>query len=243
MSHIHLPDGILPFWLWAGGYVVAALLLLIAWRLGRQQTNVKRFALLGIFAAMMLLVMTIEIPPYHANLSVVTGIILGPSLAVLAAWIINLFLAFMGHGGITVAGLNTLVVAIEMLAGMAVFHGLRRLRVPLAVAGFLAVVIGLGLGTGASFGIIVAGAPAINASLRAPQAAHEHEEADSLLEEASHDGQLDLHRLAWLMFGLGSIGWILEGILSAAILTALNRVYPGLVIRPDAGSGGQGAGS
>ncbi len=231
MSHIHLPDGVLPLWLWAGGYLVAALLLALAWRWGRRETDAKRFALLGIFAAMMLLVMSIEIPPYHANLSVVTGIILGPALAVLAAWIVNVFLSFMGHGGVTVAGLNTLVIAIEMLSGYAVFHLLRRVRVPLAVAGFLAVIIGLGLGTGASYGIIVAGAPTINASLRAPETTHEHEPGP--LTDAAQGGHLDLHRLAILMFGFGAIGWILEGIISAAILVALNRVYPDLVIRAE----------
>ena len=232
MSHIHLPDGVLPLWLWLSGYLVTAVLVAVLWKWKRQSTDTKRFALLGIFAALMLLVMSIEIPPYHANLTVVTGIVLGPPLAIIAALIVNIFLAFMGHGGITVIGLNTLVFAVEILAGYGVFRLLMRLRTPLVLASFLAVVIGLGLGTTTSFGIIALGRPAINQSLQAPvhtETEHEHE----TIETAANGGQIDLGRLAALMFGVGAIGWVLEGILSTAILVALNRVYPNLVVREE----------
>ncbi|MHB9131406.1 MAG: energy-coupling factor ABC transporter permease [Armatimonadota bacterium] len=237
MSHIHLPDGVLPPWLWISGYLLVVLLVGVVWRVTRLKNDPKRFALLGIFSALMILVMTIEIAVYHVNLSVVTGIILGPALGIIAALIVNIFLAFIGHGGFTVAGLNTLVVAVEMLAGYGAFRLLQRIRLPLALAGFLAVVIGLGLGAAASYGVIVAGAPAINQTLQEPE--HEHaEEAghahdDEALEQAAEGGQLNLKRLAALMFGVGAIGWVLEGLLSMAILTALNRVYPDLVIRKE----------
>ena len=232
MSHIHLPDGVLPLWLWVGGYLVSALLVALLWKWQRQGTDTRRFALLGVFAALMILVMTIEIPPFgaHANLTIVASIMLGPPLAIIAACIVNLFLAFFGHGGITVVGLNTLVMAVEMLAGYGIFRLLLRLRAPLMLAAFLAVVIGLGLGTTASFGIIALGRPAINQSLRVQASTHtEHE----VIDTASTGGNLDLGRLALLMFGVGAIGWVLEGILSTAILVALNRVYPNLVIREE----------
>ena len=244
MSHIHLPDGVLPLWLWLSGYAVAALMIALLWR-GRV-ADTKRFALLGMFSALMILVMSIEIPPYHMNLSVVTGIVLGPALAIVASFIVNLFLAFVGHGGITVVGLNTLVIAVEMLAGYGIFRGLQRLRLSLPVAGFLAVVLGLALGSAASLGIVALGAPAIDQKLQQDavdgraQVAHVmadveartgHPREHEIIEQATSAGRLDLRRMAMLMFGVGLIGWVLEGILSAAILVALARVFPQLVVR------------
>jgi cobalt/nickel transport system permease protein len=246
MSHIHLPDGVLPLWIWLGGYAVSVLLLMILWRMKGAVSDVRRFALLGIFAALMVLTMTIEIPPfpYHVNLSVVTAIVLGLPLAILAAFAVNIFLAFLGHGGLTVIGLNALVLAVEMIIGYSAFRAFQRLRLPLALAGFLAVMLGLGTGTAASYGIIVLGAPAITAGLQAPahaeatdaarEHAHEHEaEGDHVLEEARERGHLDLRKLAVWMFSVGVLGWILEGVLSTSILTALNRFNPALVRREE----------
>lgn len=235
MSHIHIPDGVLPPWLWISGYVVMALLVTLLWKCKRQEADTRRFALIGIFAALMILVMSIEILPYHANLSVVASIVLGPPLAIMAGLIVNFFLSFLGHGGITVVGLNTLVIAVEMIVGYGMFHQLRRVRLPLALSSFLAVVVGLALSSATSLGIVAAGVPAINQSLQAPagphaeeQARHEHEPEP--IEQAAAGGRLNLARLAVIMFGIGAIGWMLEGIFSAAILVALNRIYPGLTI-------------
>lgn len=240
MSHIHLPDGVLPWWLWGSAYLIVILLIAIFGRQKSARPDPKRFALVGIIAALMILVMSIELPliPYHINLSVVGGIVLGPGLGLMAVFIVNLFLSLVGHGGVTTAGLNTLVMAVELLVGYGVFRGLLRLRTPLALAAFLAVVIGLGCGTSASYGLVYVGAPAINQTLA--QAAHErhvkvkhldeaggHHEEHETLEQAATGGRLNLTRLALLMFGLGAIGWLLEGLLSAVVLRALNRIYPG----------------
>jgi cobalt/nickel transport system permease protein len=54
---------------------------------------------------------------YHVNLSVVAGILLRPSLGFLAAFITNLMLAFSGQG-ITVIGLNTLLLGSEAVWAM-----------------------------------------------------------------------------------------------------------------------------
>jgi cobalt/nickel transport system permease protein len=148
MSHIHLPDGILPAWLWISGYAVTALLVAILWRGGTATAQPREFAGLGIFAAIMILAMLIEIPPFgfHFNLSVITGIILAPRRSVIAAFIVNLMLALAGHGGITVAGLNTLVLMVEMTAGYYAF-GFLRSRMHIYGAGFAATVVGLACGT------------------------------------------------------------------------------------------------
>jgi len=226
MSHIHLPDGILPVWLWLSGYLLTAVVMAILWRGGRATDDPRRFALMGIFGAMMILVMMIEIPPFsfHFNLSVVTGILLGPELSVLVALVVNLILSLLGHGGITVVGLNTLVLSTEMLAGYYVFRLLTRARMGLSAAGFIATFIGLALGTGAAYGIIVAGSPWIDHMLQTAAIVPGEE-----LPPGVEGAHLNLVRLAVLMFGIGAVGYVFEGILSTAILRYIGKVYPELV--------------
>jgi ABC-type Co2+ transport system permease subunit len=51
MSHIHLPDGVLPTWLWVSGFAVAILVWIIFFRVNRQAVLAKRLPLLGMMAA------------------------------------------------------------------------------------------------------------------------------------------------------------------------------------------------
>ena len=97
MSHIHIPDGVLPLWLVLAGWALTALGVgLAAYRL-RNETS-RGVPLLGVMAAVMLVSMSTEIVPiaYHLNLSVLAGIILGPAYGILAALVVNLFLALFG---------------------------------------------------------------------------------------------------------------------------------------------------
>ena len=132
MSHIHIPDGVLPLWIVLLGWAVAAVMVgLSVWRLRGDAS--RRVPLLGVMAALMLVSMSTEIVPiaYHLNLSVLAGIVLGPAYGVLAALIVNFVLALFGHGGITVVGLNTVVVGSETVIGSLLFKGLRGvLRAP-----------------------------------------------------------------------------------------------------------------
>ena len=82
MSHIHLPDGVLPIWLWVSGFIGAILVGVILFRLHKQEDLSRRLPLLGMMAAVMVLGASVEIVPiaYHVNLTVVSGILLGPSL-------------------------------------------------------------------------------------------------------------------------------------------------------------------
>lgn len=216
----------LPVWLWASGYALMALLVAALWGLGQARTQPRRFALLGVFAAMMVLVMLLEVPPFgaHCNLSVVSGIVLGPQLAVPAALMVNLILALMGHGGLTVVGLNSLVLSTEMLVGYAVFRGLRRSRLRTGRAVFIATVVGLAVGTALSYGIIAAGAPAINHTLQSAAAGGKTE----IEIRAVAGAHLDLVRLALIMFGAGLIGWVVEGLLSSFVVAYLGKAFPRL---------------
>jgi len=140
---------------------------------------------------------------------------------VLAALMVNVILSLIGHGGITVIGLNTLVLSTEMIAGYAVFRLLNRMSLGLTKSGFMATLIGLFLGTSMGFGIITLGSPWIDRVLRAGTSAE--------LGPGIEGPYLSLTRLAIIMFGVGAVGWIVEGILSAAILGYLSRVYPEIV--------------
>jgi cobalt/nickel transport system permease protein len=137
MSHLHIPDGIISI-VWAAvGYLATALILFMcAYRLKGQQT--RKTPLIGIFAAVMLL--TMGVFPYHLNLAVLSGIILGPWLGFIAVFIVNLLLSLMGHGGITVVGLNTLILGSEVVLGYILFRLLKGFIKPMAAAGITAIV-------------------------------------------------------------------------------------------------------
>src|SRR5512137_2827654 len=129
MSHIHIPDGILPLWLVVAGWVVTLALLFISSRRLSGPEAGRKLPLLGVMAALMLVGMSTEFVPiaYHVNLTVLAGIIVGPAMGFLAAFIVDLILALFGHGGITVVGLNTLIIGAECVLGYYAFHALYRL--------------------------------------------------------------------------------------------------------------------
>src|SRR5512136_614455 len=126
MSHIHIPDGVLPLWLVLAGWAVTAALLFVSTRRLSGPQARRKIPLLGIVAALMLVGMSTEFVPiaYHVNLTVLAGIIVGPAMGFLAAFVVDLILALFGHGGITVVGLNTLIVGAECALGHYIFRAL-----------------------------------------------------------------------------------------------------------------------
>ena len=52
MAHLHLPDGVLPFYQWAAGYAVVAAVLVLLWLKFRRARNLVVFARAGFFAAL-----------------------------------------------------------------------------------------------------------------------------------------------------------------------------------------------
>lgn len=226
MSHIHIPDGFLPVWLWLSGYVLTGLLVGILWRRGGMAADPRRFSLMGTMGAIMIILMMIEIPPfeYHFNLSVVAGIILEPQLAVLTALVVNIILALLGHGGLTVIGLNTLILSTESIAGYYIFRLLLRFGRSVGASAFTATLIGLMVGTGLAYGIIAGGTPWVDRSLQTAALRPAMESPPGI--EHTH---LNLTRLAIIMFGLGAIGWVVEALLSSAIVSYLHKVTPEVV--------------
>jgi len=168
VSHIHIPDGVLPLWLWLSGWVLALVLVAIAGRVAERAEVRRKVPLLAVIAGLMLVAMSSEVIPiaYHINLTVVAGVLLGPALSIIAAFIVEVVLAMLGHGGVTVLGLNTLMISAEMIAGWALFSAMVRMlgrdRVRWAAA--ISTVVTLALTTTLLVGIVALAGGGIAAS-------------------------------------------------------------------------------
>lgn len=214
MSHIHIPDGILPAWLWVSGWVLTLAIVFAAGRFAERTDVRRKVPLLAVVSALMLVAMSSEIVPlaYHVNLTVIAGVLLGPVLSVIAAFIVEVVLAMLGHGGVTVLGLNTLMIATEMVLGWALFRGLVAVlsRRWVRVATGIATALTLATTTTLLVGLVaLAGEGAAAAAGEQPS--------------------LSVARFAAMVYTLGPLGWVLEALISAWVLGYVARVRPGLL--------------
>ncbi len=235
MSHIHLPDGVLPVWVWASGFIVAILIGAILLRLTKKEELTRRLPLLGMMAAVMVLGAAVEIVPiaYHVNLTVISGILLGPSLIFLATFVVNVILALFGHGGITVIGLNTLTLSIEGVFGYLLFRLFWKVLRKLTLATFLATFVALLFSTVAMIGVVSLGTSHYEELMH-----HKGEgifEFHLLKDKSDHhegekkESEINLRRFINIILPLGFIGWILEGIITALICRYIYRLRPDLL--------------
>ncbi len=118
--HIEIPDGVLPPWLWITGLILVVGLLVAAIYFAKKQE--EKMPLAALFAALSLIVMSVPLGlPAHINLMVLVGIIVGPWWALIVSFIVNSLLSSIGHGGVTVIGLNTLLLWSQALFGFYLF--------------------------------------------------------------------------------------------------------------------------
>jgi len=286
MSHIHIPDGVLPYWLWILGYVIIiAVYFLVSKFVGKS--NPKKIPFIGVFGALMLLSMSIPLPfpvPYHINLSVLAGIILGPVYSFFTILTVNIILAFLAHGGITVVGLNTTVIFSEALCGYFLYKFLSSKTKNVFISALVTTLISLLVSTALSISIVYAGthnleflvhhhhghhmegqAPPprhdadfkenehlkVNPDKNAgpPPIVEETHEVDEMHDMSEMPPEMqDMHRppteemgnelphiphehfsikkFLGLMLIFGTIGWILESLITAFVVNYINRVKP-----------------
>lgn len=236
MSHIHIPDGVIPAFWAAFGYVATGVILAVALLAIKRADRRALVPRIGVMAALMMAAMSVPLGflPYHINLTALTAVILGPWAGFVAVFIANLMLALVVHGGITTVGLNTLVIGAEVFASWTVFRGIllvlrvvRRAKLAdlsaRAVAGIAAVATVAALMLSTSLMIGVVAMTQVDPSI----AMHVHEGAQSI----THDDiqPLSLGTFARIVFGLAAPGWIIEGLVVASLVAFLMKVRPQII--------------
>ncbi len=164
MTHLHIPDGVLPLAVWLPGLALALVLLALSAR-AAGRAGPQGLAYQGALGALVVAAMAIEVPlgplEYHLTLVGPVGVLLGPAGIFQVAFVANAILALVGHGGLTVVGLNALVLGAGGALARPVYLALARGRRPpaamavatavtQAVSGLLwLAVVGLGIRLGA----------------------------------------------------------------------------------------------
>jgi cobalt/nickel transport system permease protein len=150
MAHIHLPDGVVPLWavvLWST--VGAAVVGFAVYRLRRRGFETRQVALAGMAAATSFAVFQLNLPVLggvHLNLTALVGILAGPYLGAVIAFVVNVFSALLGHGAWGFLGANTVVNATEAAIAYHAFQALRRRQWDRFPAATTATMAGLGVG-------------------------------------------------------------------------------------------------
>ncbi len=236
MSHIHLPDGVLPVWLWVSGFILAILVGGILLKLTKREELTRRLPLLGMMSAAMVLGASIEIVPiaYHINLTIISGILLGPTLIFLATFVVNMILALFGHGGVTVIGLNTLTLSLEGVLGYSIFHLLWKMLKRLTLATFSASFIALLFSTLAMIGVVSLGTSHYKELIHQEEGKGIFEfkllkEKGEHLEGTGEKEEVNLKRFIAIVLPLGFIGWVLEGVITSLMLRYIYRLRPDLL--------------
>jgi cobalt/nickel transport system permease protein len=241
MSHIHIPDGVLPLWLVLVGWIATAVIISLCVRRVREIELARKLPLIGIVSALMIVGMSLEIVPigYHINMTVIAGIILGPALGFLSAFMVDLILAMFGHGGITVVGLNTLIVGSETVLGFYLF------RVLLSFFGKSSFSTVLAAALGTIFTLIISTSLMISvvyiSQVNPERALHiEKNSAGRILvfelhgEHGEHeipaDKKINITTFARIVLFLGMFGWVLESAISGLVIRYISHVRPDLIL-------------
>lgn len=218
MSHLHIPDGVLPPVVWACGLVVMLALLFWSARF-TARANPQRIAYQSALGGIMLAVMAIPVPvvgfDYCMTLAGPVGVLLGAAGAFQVSFVVTAILALMGQGGFTVIGLNTLVMG----AGAAVAR-------PLYVwlAGRTSAGAAMGWSTAIAqtlSSLLWIAMLAVSVALR-PSAGGEHEVSEAL--QFVQGGMLFAILLPMLVAAIA-----VESLLGRGIARFLDRVRPDLL--------------
>lgn len=240
-----MPDGIIPTLWWVLGYLLTFSIMFFIFKSMDQEEARKKIPFTGIAAAIMLLGMSVPlvIVPVHLSLAVMTGILIGPKLGFLAVFVVNIILAFFGHGGITIVGLNTLIIGSEVFIGYYLFKYFTQ-NINKVVGTVMATVLALLVSTTLMVGVV-----GITAGLTEALPHHhdeEHLQEVQHLEESydDHDhqhnhGQLseEVAKIEYFTFAgwkavflILAMGILLESLGTALIVKYFLKVRPDLIM-------------
>lgn len=222
MSHLHIPDGILPPVLWISGLLLTALLLFWTSRVSKTvgpQLIAFQSALGGIMLAVMALPIPITAFDYCMTLAGPVGVLLGPAAAFQVSFVVTLILALLGQGGFTVVGLNALVLGLSAMGSRPLYLMVVRSLGPARAMGFATAV------SQASATVLWAVLLLLSVQLT-PDVAGEHEVAHSIVSVWHRAGAAVVAPLLLLAVAL-------EALLGYGLAGFLARVRPELLPRPE----------
>ena len=240
MSHMHIPDGVFPIWLALTGWVITFAVLSFCLMKVKNLNLEHKVPLIGIVSALMVVGMTLEIVPigYHVNLGVIAGIVLGPYLAFIAVFIVDLIIAMFGHGGITVVGLNSLVVGAEAVLGFYLFRvfwgGLNNGRLSAGLSSALAALSSLVLSSALMVGLVYASQVSPEGIMYKNEQSSDYKILSQRPlgrhEKHLEQDKIDIERFAKTVFFLGVFGWTLESVITGLVIGYISRVRPDLIL-------------
>lgn len=225
MSHLHITDDLLHWGFALAGFIGTFAIIAYILISTSKEELFNNIAKLGIMSALMLIVMSIPLGiPFHINLSILTALIIGPKLGFIAVLLVNFILATFGHGGITVVGLNTLIMGTEVFLGYFIFSFLLSKKIKWQYS--LATAIVFALIISASLMITVVGVGQIDPALAYHSCDHSHEEVIA-------DGHTDLSypRFALLVLGIVLIGAPIEAVVILVIVNYFRKVRPDYLLK------------
>ncbi|WP_435101664.1 energy-coupling factor ABC transporter permease [Halarchaeum sp. P4] len=162
---MHVPDGFLDLWVAGLFWLASGVAIGVAVRRARSELGDERTPLLGVVAAGVFAAQMLNWPipggtSAHFVGGAFAGVLLGPSLGVLAMTaVVTIQALVFGDGGIVALGINLFAMAVvDVVVGYLLFRGLRGVHETGAAfaAGWLAVtasagVVAVGVGVSSAF--------------------------------------------------------------------------------------------
>jgi len=218
--HIHIPDGVLPIWLWLSGFILVGIFLLAI--LPGIKKNFKKIPLVAMLTAVVLLVMSIPLGlPVHLNLMVLVALLVGPSWSLVVALICNFILASFGHGGITLVGLNTLLLWLQALVGFFLFKAFLRFFKNYFICASMATFLSLSLSSLFLISIVAI------STVEPAEFLHHHGELE-YVGELGHT-EISLKTFILLSLPIAFFGTVLESIIVGFAIQFIKKSKPELL--------------
>lgn len=146
----------------------------------------------------------------------------------LIVFIVNTLMAFFGHGGITVIGLNSLVIGIEVIIGVWIFRKIAPRKLVLGTV--MATVVALFLSVSLMFSVVSYTVGIQEALPHHDCSAHEEVvEHDLTWQEAIEDVHYLFFRGWWALLLIFIAGIALETFATVMMVKYLNRTRPHLL--------------